>query len=197
LTTLKRTPKKNTAPKEAPEALDLALVAQKFEDHRKAKNLAAKCAATADMIRDQITPMIEKFGVPWGEKGQHKAIELGKPIDGCTALVRRANKSTFINVDRAEELAESKGFLEDIQVSAISFGFTGTPAEIRKVKAVLKKMGVLDLEGAQVSEATQFSQERLMAYHQRSKGGPAAKALTEKDLDSLYDEDIRYSFNPE
>ena len=174
------------------EALDLLALAKKFAAQRVAKNAAAENTKVANTLRDEIMPVIARVGVAHGEKGQHLAIELLEPVDGCTRLVRRTNSSTFINVDRAEDLAMRNGYLEEIQHAGISVGFVGTPAEIRKVKAVLRKLGVLDLPNADIEEKEQFSQERLMAYHQRHP-----EKLTEQLLDGLYDTDKTYSFNPE
>lgn len=163
-----------------------------FAQQRDAKRAAAIETALANSLRDRITPIIERAGVAHGDKGQHLAIELPEPIDGCTRLVRRANSSTFINVDRAENLATRGKYLEEIQSGSLSLTFEGTPAEVRKVKAVLRKMGALDVEGTVVNESQTFSQARLMAYHQRHPD-----VLTEKLLDGLYDTTTTHSFNPE
>jgi hypothetical protein len=173
--------------------VDLAHLASIFAEHRRAKAAATAATAVANAKRDEITPIIEKFGTPHGDKGQHKVIELPEPVDGCTKLVRRANKSTFINVDRAEAMAQKGKFLEQIQEGRVTLMFAGDPRTARQVLKQIKDSGLLEVDGVKVGADQQFSQERLLAFHQRHRD----TKLTEKMLDSLYDTDITYSFNPE
>lgn len=185
-----------------PKGPDLASLAEKFRKYRQLRNAESLAKSEHEKMRDEdFMPVLEKVGVAHGEHGQHQAIELPEPIDGFVRLVRRANVSRYINVDKAEELAQHRGFLEDIQSGTVSFTFTGTPAEAHKLAERLREQGAEEF--APIHESVAFDQDRLMAFHQQHRapeaprGKGAMRYITEAELDGLFEEDTRYSFFPE
>lgn len=167
----------------------LAPVFEAFSRFRELKKAEALAKQGHETLRDEkLMPALEKYGEAHGENGQHLAIPLPEPIDGFTRLVRRANTSTYINIDRAEALAEERGFLPHIQTTTVT---VRVPAE--RLPAMAKLIASLEkLEGAEVFTTTLFDQDRLYAYHQAHRD-----QLTEQEMDSLLDSDTRYSFHPE
>ena len=170
---------------------DVTALVTAFTEFRRLKRAETESKKQHETLRDDVLmPALVQFGQAHGEKGQHLAIELPEPVDGLVRLVRRANVSTSIDVDAAEALATDRGFLKDIQAGTVTFSFTGTPAQARKVATALRTAGVE--EHAPVLEAVRFSQDRLYAFHQEHRD-----KLTESDMDDLIVDEITYSFFPE
>jgi hypothetical protein len=186
-TVVRRKPSKT--PRKA--GLDITGIADTFRRFRELRTAADLAKQQHEKLRDEeLMPALISYGQAHGEKGQHLAIDLPEEIDGFVRLVRRANTSRFIDVDKAETLAKAGKYLSEIQAGRVVFAFEGTPAEAKKVAKILKDAGVEDFAPIQTAEA--FSQERLMAYHQKHRD-----KLTEKQLDSLFVEETTYSFFPE
>lgn len=188
MTTVTRRKPRATTPTKT--RLSPAKLRELYAEHKRAKDAATAANAVAESTKKTLMAELEANGVAHGEKGQHLAIALPEPVDGITTLVRRANKSTYINVDKAEALATEGGYLEHIQAGRVVLTFEGTPAEARALARKIRKAALVEED--QVSVDIAFSQERLMAYHQRHRD-----VLTEDMLDGLYETDVRYSFNPE
>ena len=170
---------------------DVPALVTAFTEFRRLKRAEAESKKQHEALRDDVLmPALVKFGHDHGEHAQHLAIELPEPIDGLVRLVRRANTSTSIDVDAAEALAMSRGFLTDIQVGTVNFSFTGTPAQAKKVAAALRAAGAE--EHAPVLGTVRFDQDRMYAYHQSHRD-----KLTESDIDGLIVDHVTYSFFPE
>lgn len=170
---------------------DKAKIASTFARFRELRNAADLAKKEHEKLRDEeLMPALIAYGQAHGEKGQHLSIPLDEEIDGFVRLVRRANTSRFIDVDKAEAMATAGKYLSDIQVGRVAFVFEGTPAEARKVVKQLKAAGMEDHGPIQSTDV--FSQERLMAFHQKNR-----ERLTEAQLDSLFVEETTYAFHPE
>ena len=183
-TVTRRTPRKKRGP-------DITELAAAFAEFRRLKNAETEAKRQHEKLRDDVLmPALVEYGEPHGEKGQHLAIPLPEPIDGLVRLVRRANTSTYIDVDKAEELATALGVLDEVQAGTVTFTYTGTPAEAEKVAKALRKAGVE--EHAPVLEHVAFSQDRLYAFHQANRD-----VITEQDIDDLLVTEVKYAFFPE
>lgn len=187
MTTIQRRPKKTAS---APAKVDIKALVEAFTAFRRAKNTEATSKKEAERLRDEdLMPALIKHGHVHGEQGKHLAIELPEPIDGFTRLVRRANTSRLLDVEAAETLLEKKGVLEQAQQATLIV--SGVPAEkLEEFRRAIEK-AKLETFGS-VAVDVQFSQERMMAYHQQNRD-----KLTEKELDSLIIEETTYSFFPE
>lgn len=178
---------------------DMTKIVSTFTRFRELKRAEKAAKEEYEALRDnELMPALIEYGQAHGDHGQHLAIELPEPVDGLVRLVRRANTSRYIDVDKAEALAEAGGFLEDVQVGEVAFRFTGTPEEARKVKALLEKAKVEQHGVLEYRE--RFDQDRMMAFHQAHRA-PAKKGdkrfLSEDMIDSLVVEETAYSFFPE
>lgn len=191
------TPRKRPQSRKKPQ-LDMAAVVKAFTEFRQAKNAEVAAKAIHERLRDSaLMPAVVAFGRAHGEKGQHLAIDLPEEIDGFTRLVRRTKATPMLNIDRAEKLAEERGFLPEVQVTTVTI--TGVPGEkAAEVAALLEKAGLGEYGLVQVD--TSFSQDRLYAFHQKHRE-PAKKGdkryLTEEEMDSFIDTDVSYAFHPE
>lgn len=178
---------------------DMDKIVKHFTRFRELKRAEKAAKEEHERLRDEeLMPALIEYGQAHGEKGQHLAIELPEPVDGLTRLVRRANTSHYVDVDKAEEMAKKGGYLEDIQVGVVQFQFVGTPEEASVVRALLEKAKVEKY--APIQHAERFDQDRLMAFHQTHREPTRKgdkKVLTEDQLDSLMVEETTYSFFPE
>lgn len=205
-TTVVRRPKK-AAPTKAPEVPITELV-EAFSAFRAAKNAEAAGKKKAEDLRDEtLLPALVKHGVAHGEKGVHLAIELPEPVDGFVRIVRRANTSRFLDVDKAEKLLADKGVLEECQTIQVSIaGIGGT--QLKKLKKLLEDSGLGEL--GDINIAVGFDQDRMMAYHQLHRDDETAKetaknvgarkprpTLTAEELDALIVTETSYAFFPE
>lgn len=186
-------------------------VVKAFTAFRKAKNAAADATKTADELKvETLLPALVEYGRAHGEKGQHLAIELPEAVDGFGVLVRRANVSRLLDIDKAEKMAEEKGVLPQVQLGVIGIRLPATelPGLLRAIKAVVKEKELGKI--ADVQSQAMFSQDALMAYHQQHRDEETAKetakkagkrkpgpVISEAEIDALIVEETTYSFHPE
>jgi hypothetical protein len=139
----------------------------------------------SDAARDVLMPLIQQYGVPYGDQSQHLAILLDEPILGKTAIVRQSRVVQSVDVDKAEKIATRKGVLDKVQTLSVSLD--GIPAEkADALDAALKAAGLEQF--ADVIVRREFSQDRFYALHQTDKS-----AITEKDIDSILVDTVSYS----
>lgn len=188
MTTVSRRSRRRSAP-EKPK-IDIQALVKSFTQFRAAKRAEADAKSTYEKIRDNdLMPALVAYGEAHGEKGQHLAIDLPEEVDGFVRLVRRANTSHLLDVDKAEEMLAKKGILAECQtLSVVIPDIPGTMLEELETalkKAKLERFGVVQV-------AQRFSQDAMMAYHQKNR-----EELTEEEIDSLIVEETTYSFFPE
>lgn len=190
MTAVSRRSRRQAEPPAKKPKIDLQALVKSFTDFRAAKRAESAAKTTYEKIRDNdLMPALIAYGEAHGDKGQHLAIELPEEVDGFVRLVRRANTSNLLDIDKAEKLLEEKGILAECQtISVVIPDIPGTMLE--ELEAALKK-AKLDRFGV-VQVAQRFSQDAMMAYHQKNR-----EKLTEEELDSLIVTETTYSFWPE
>lgn len=206
-----RVPRRTTAPKTPSKTkFDPQSVVKTFAEFRRLKTVEALAKVAHEKLRDdKLMPDLLKFGEPYGEKGQHLAIELPEEIDGFVRLVRRANVSRLLDIDAAEALLKKKGVLEECQTGTITI--RDIPGAI--IDDVVDAIAKLKLEkrGLLPTLDVAFSQDAMYAVYQRQRqelqeridageritATEKKKYLTEDELDALVEETVTYSLNPE
>lgn len=63
-------------------------------------------------VKKRLMEFLEKYGEPYGEEGQHHAVELDPPIRGIGRLVRQTKSSVRVDETEAEAIARSYGIYE-------------------------------------------------------------------------------------
>lgn len=168
--------------------LDMGKVVRDFADFRKAKNAESVAKTVHERLRDRaLMPLLERFGKPHGEHGQHLAIELPEDVDGFVRLVRRTNMREEFDLDAAEVLVESKGILRECQT--VSVRMDGIPAtELEKLRKAIEAAGLEQY--APVLVDVRLDQDKVYAAHAR-------KLIDADELDKLIVSTPTYSFFPE
>lgn len=170
--------------------IDIQAIVKSFTEFRAAKRAETAAKNKYESLRDnELMPALVAYGQAHGDKGQHLAIDLPEEVDGFVRIVRRSNTSNLLDLDKAEKLLTEKGILAECQViSVVIPDIPGTMlAELEAAlkKAKLERFGVVQV-------AQRFSQDAMMAYHQKNRD-----ELTEDELDSLIVSETTYSFFPE
>lgn len=190
---------------------DMARFVQTFTDWNSERQREKDAKAEHERLRDELLmPALIEAGAAHGEKGQHLAIELPEQVGEYVRVVRRANTSTYLNIDAAEKLLKKKDVLPECQVVSVSI--TGIPAtQLLELEAALAKLQLEKKFQVLPDIQTSFSQERMYALHQRHRqeleereargeritATERKKYLTAEELDGLIESTTNYSFFPE
>lgn len=190
MTAVSRRSRRSSPGESKPPKIDIQAIVKSFAEFRAAKRAETAAKTKYESLRDnELMPALVAYGEAHGDKGQHLAIDLPEEVDGFVRIVRRANTSRLLDLDKAEELMTEKGILAECQtVSVVIPDIPGTMlAELDAAlkKAKLERFGVVQV-------AQRFSQDAMMAYHQKNRD-----ELTEEEIDSLIVEETTYSFFPE
>lgn len=165
---------------------DEIVVIEAFRKNRALKATEAEAKKEHEKLRDDvILPGVKALGAPHGEKSQHLAIALDQPIGGKTHIVRRANKSTWLNVDRTDALVAELGIEKDVCQSTITVTYTGGIAYVEMLRRKLAADGDL---APFIEVSTKVDQEMLYAYQQTHRD-----KMPDKVLDGLFDTDVKYT----
>lgn len=163
---------------------ELIPVLIEFGGHRK---MIKEVTKRSDELKKKLMGFLERAGKP-DDKGS-LWIEFDEPVAGFNAIKRERRAQVLLDEEKAEEILDERGVLEQCTDVDITIDAEQMP----KVIAALKAAKIYD---EVVTVSARLSHDKIMAiyFSEKDKEDPL---LSADDIDAMFTEKVTWAFVPQ